>query len=81
MVYYEAGTEIKGADTCNLYREVTINIELYCDKKSPQLERQIENLFRDREIDKGSDIYIKEEDMLMTAYFFTVIQYIEEDIV
>lgn len=79
IVYFEAGTEIKGADTFNLYREVTINIELYCKKKEVQLERKIENLFRDVEITKQMDTYIKEENMLMTAYSFKTIQSIEEE--
>ncbi|WP_173328420.1 hypothetical protein [Ruminococcus flavefaciens] len=78
-VYYESGTEIKGADNYNLYRDVTINIELYTEKKQPQLERQLENLFRDREIDKSPDIYIKDEDMYMTSFSFDTIQYIEEE--
>lgn len=78
-VYYESGTDIKGADYYNLYRDVTINIELYCEKKQPQLERQLENLFRDREITKTPDIYLKDEDMYMTVFSFDTIQYIEED--
>lgn len=78
-VYYEAGTEIKGADHYNLYREVTITIELYTEKKQPELERQLENLFRDVEIDKTPDIYIKDEDMYMTTFSFDTIQYIKED--
>lgn len=78
-VYYEAGTDIRGADHHDLYRDVTINIELYCDQKQPQLERQIEKLFRDREINKTSDIYIEDEDMFMTLFSFETIQYIEED--
>ena len=79
VVFYESATEIKGADTYNLYRDVTITIELYTDLKQPQLERQIEALFRDREIDKSSDTYLKEEDMYMTVFSFDTIQYIEEE--
>lgn len=78
-VYYEAATDIQGADNYNLYRDVTINIELYCEKKQSQLERQLEKLFRDREITKTSDIYLKDEDMYMTTFSFDTIQYIEED--
>lgn len=78
-VYYESGTDIQGADNYNLYRDVTINIELYCERKQPQLERQLENLFRDREITKTPDIYLKDEDMFMTTFSFDTIQYIEEE--
>ena len=78
-VYYEAGTEIRGADNYNLYRDVTINIELYTEKKQPSLERQLENLFRDREIEKTTDTYLSDEKMFMTAFSFDTIQYIEEE--
>lgn len=78
-VYYEAGTDIKGADNYDLYRDVTINIELYCEKKSPLLERQIESLFRELEIEKDSDTYLKDEKMFMTTFSFDTIQYIEEE--
>lgn len=79
VVYYEAGTEIKGSDDRTFYRDVTINIELYTEKKQPALERQLENLFRDREIDKSPDIYLKDEDMFMTSFSFDTIQYIKEE--
>lgn len=79
IVYYEAGTEVKGADHYNLYRDVTVTVELYTEDKQPQLERQIENLFRDREIDKSPDIYIKDEDMYMTTFSFNINQFIEEE--
>lgn len=79
-VYYEAATEIRGADNYNLFREVTINIELYCKMKQPELERRIESLFIDREINKASDIYLKDEDMQMTTFSFDTIQYIQEEI-
>lgn len=78
-VFFEYGAEIKGADNYNLYRETEIRIELYYDKKSPELEHKIENLFRDRELEKTADIYIKDENMFMTAYTFTTYQEIEED--
>lgn len=79
LVYYESGTEIKGADDYNMYLNVTITIELYCEKKTPALERRIENLFRDREIEKSPDIYLKDEEMFMTVFSFDTIQYIEEE--
>ncbi|MBR4627784.1 MAG: hypothetical protein IKO47_08815 [Ruminococcus sp.] len=78
-VYYEAGTDIKGADGYNLFRDVTVTVELYCEKKQPQLERQIERLFREYEIVKSSDIYIEDEDMFMTSFTFDTIQYTEEE--
>lgn len=78
-VYYESGTGIKGADNYNLYRELTITVELYTNKKDTRLERAVENLFRDREITKYSDAYLKDEDMFMTVFSFDTIQYIEEE--
>lgn len=78
-VYYESGTDIKGADNYNLYRDVTITIELYTEKKQPAIERQLENLFRDTEIHKSSDTYIKDENMYLTSFEFDTIQSIQEE--
>ncbi|MCM1508297.1 MAG: hypothetical protein NC177_14385 [Ruminococcus flavefaciens] len=77
MVYFEAGTEIQGADNYNLYRRTEIRIELYSEKKNPDLERKIENLFRSVEIEKDSDAYLKDENMFMTVFSFETIQKIE----
>lgn len=79
MVYYEGGTEIRGADGYNMIRITTINIELYTEAKMPELERRIEQMFRDVEINKYADVYLKDEDMFMTAFSFDTIQYIEEE--
>lgn len=72
--YLEAGTEIQGADGYNLYRRVTIRIELYSEKKNPELERKIEGLFRSAEIEKDGDTYLNEESMFMTVFSFETIQ-------
>lgn len=77
-VYFEAKTEIEGADNYNLFRRKTIAIELYTDKKDVKLERKLENLFRDTELEKAVDVYLKDEHMFMTAYTFETIQYIED---
>lgn len=74
VVYREADTDIQGADDYNLYRDVTIVIELYSDRKRLDLERQIEELFRSVPLRKEADTYIKDEDMFMTAYSFDTIQ-------
>ena len=78
LVYYESGTEIQGADTYNLYRRTEITVELYTQQKSPGLERSIEELFRDREISKNADAYLKDENMFVTAFSFDVYQYIKD---
>lgn len=74
IAYLEAGTEIQGADNYNLYRRTVIRIELYSEKKNPELERKIENLFRSVEIEKDGDTYLKEENMFMTVFSFETIQ-------
>ncbi|MCM1315751.1 MAG: hypothetical protein NC205_00860 [Prevotella sp.] len=74
IAYLEAGTEIQGADNYNLYRRVTIRIELYSEKKNPELERKIENLFRSVEIEKDGDTYLQTENMFMTVFSFETIQ-------
>lgn len=78
IAYYEAHTEIQGADGYNLYRRTTIRIELYSENKNPELERKIENLFRSVEITKDGDVYLNEENMFMTVFSFETIQKMEE---
>lgn len=78
IAYFEAGTEIQGADSYNLYRRVTIRIELYSEKKNPELERKIENLFRSVEIEKDGDTYLQNENMFMTIFSFETIQKMED---
>lgn len=78
-VYYESDTDILGADGYNLYRDVEITVELYSPKKNPQLERRLENLFRDVEIDKAGDTVLDGENLIMTVFAFRTIQSIEED--
>lgn len=73
-VYYESGTKITGADTLNLFRRVEITVELYTDKKDVSLERKIESLFSDVELEKAVDTYLPDEEMFMTAYTFETIQ-------
>lgn len=77
IAYLEAGTEIQGADNYNLYRRTTIRIELYSEKKSPELERKIENLFRSVEIEKDGDVFLENEKMFMTVFSFETIQKME----
>lgn len=78
IAYLEAGTEIQGADNYNLYRRTTIRIELYSEKKNPEMEWKIENLFRSVEIEKDGDMYLKEENMFMIVFSFETIQKMEE---
>lgn len=79
MVYFEAGGEVTGADGYNLYRRKNIVIELYTAKKDVLLERKLENLFRDVELEKSVDTWLADEKMFMTAYTFETIQYIEDE--
>ena len=74
QVYYETGGEVTGSDNYNLFRRITINIELYTEKKDITLERAIEAEFRDVPLDKQGDIYLEDEDMHMVAYSFDTIQ-------
>lgn len=81
VVYYESDTEITGADHYNLYRDVEITIELYSDTKNTALERRLENLFREVEIDKDCDTAIQAEgkSYILTAFSFRTIQSIKEE--
>lgn len=73
IVYHEQGADIKGADRYNLYRDTGIIIELYTTKKQPQLEHDLEGLFRDVELDKSPDIYVENEKLLKIEYSFSTI--------
>lgn len=74
MVYYEAGGNVGGADNYNLYRRKSIKIEIYSTQKDISLERKVEELFRDTELEKAVDTYLPDEEMFMTAYSFETIQ-------
>lgn len=78
IAYYEEHTVIEGADSYNLYRRTTIRIEFYSEKKNPDFERKIENLFRTVEIEKYNDVYLSDENMFMTVFEFTTIQKTED---
>ncbi|MCM1133577.1 MAG: hypothetical protein NC340_08920 [Ruminococcus flavefaciens] len=79
VVYFEAGGEVTGADNLNLYRRKDIVIELYTAKKDVRLERKLERLFPDTELEKSVDTWLKDEKMFMVAYTFETIQYIYDD--
>lgn len=74
IAYYEEHTVIEGADNYNLFRRTTIRIEFYSEKKDPDFERKIENLFWTVEIEKYKDIYLDDEKMFMTVFEFETIQ-------
>lgn len=78
VVYFEADGTVEGADNCNLFRRKTIVIELYMSEKDIALERKLENLFRDTELEKSVDTFLKNEKMFMTAYTFETVQVIED---
>lgn len=79
IVYYESGSEIRGADGHNMLREVNVTVELYFEVKDITIERKIENLFRDTEITRSPDIWLDDEKMYMTSYSFDTYQFIEEE--
>lgn len=74
VVYFEAGGDVEGADNFNLYRRKEIKIEIYTAKKDVSLERKVEELFHDTELEKHVDTYLPDEEMFMTAYSFEIIQ-------
>ncbi|MBP5431613.1 hypothetical protein [Ruminococcus sp.] len=74
IAYHEAGTNITGADNLNLYRNASIVVELYTADKDVSLERSIEELFSDTELEKQADTYLEGEEMHFTSYSFNTIQ-------
>lgn len=79
IIWFESGGEVTGADNLNLYRRKNITVELYTDEKDVKLERKIEGLFREYELEKTVDKFLNDEKMFMTAYQFEIIQSIEEE--
>lgn len=73
IVYYENGANFHGSDEKNYIKDMTVVIELYSESKDMALERQIEDLFSDVELNKSEDIWIEDENLLMIAYEFTTI--------
>lgn len=77
--YFEAEGQVEGADNYDLYRRKKIVVELYTKKKDVELERRFEKLFREFELEKAVDTFLKDENMFMVAYTFEIIQKIQED--
>lgn len=73
VLYYVDDENIYGSDYENLIRDSDINIELYTIDKSEEIERQIEELFHDFELNK-TEIYIQSEDLIEILYSFTDIK-------
>ena len=73
LIYKEHGADIRGADNYNLLRDTGVLIELYTAKKQPELEHQLEELFRDTELEKSTDLYIENEKLLKIEYTFSTI--------
>lgn len=73
-VYYESGTDIRGADGLNLYRDTSVTVELYTRSKSPALERGIEAAFADIPLDKSADIFIPAEELMKIEYTFNTVE-------
>lgn len=79
IAFLEDGGTVEGADNYNLFRRKDIRIELYTAKKDVKLERKLENLFRDTELEKIGDTWLKDEKMFMTGYTLEIIQYIDDE--
>lgn len=71
IIYYNTGSRNTNADNQVYYKTNNFNIELYNTKKDYKLEEKLENLLNTNNIiwDKGTDIYIKDEDVLLTPYY------------
>lgn len=76
--FFEAEASVEGADNYDLYRRKKIVVELYTKKKDVELERKFEKLFREFELEKAVDTFLKDENMFMAAYTFEIIQKMED---
>ena len=73
IVYYESGANFHGSDEKNYIKDMTVVIELYSESKDMALEKQIESLYSDVELNKSEDVWIEDEQLIMTRYEFTTI--------
>lgn len=73
IAYYESGSNFHGSDDKNYIKDMTVVIELYSETKDMALEKQIEDLFSDVELNKSEDIWIDDEQLIMVTYEFTAI--------
>lgn len=78
IVYRESGASFHGSDEKNHIKEMNVVIELYSESKDMALEKQIEDLFSDVELSKSEDVWIDDEQLIMTTYEFTTINKIGE---
>lgn len=69
VIYYETGREDDRADNGVWYKITEVTIELYADRKSPDVEQTVEDFLESLEIpyDKMED-WIDEEKMYMNVY-------------
>lgn len=73
IVYCESGSNFHGSDEKNYIKDMNVTIELYYENKNTQIEKSIENLFSDVELNKSEDIWIDDEQLIMVTYEFTTI--------
>ena len=73
IVYYENGANFHGSDEKNYIKDMNVVIELYSESKDMTLEKQIESLYSDVELNKSEDVWIEDEQLIMTRYEFTTI--------
>lgn len=72
IVYSESGATSYGDDFKNYIIRKTYAVELYTDKKSPQVEQQIEDALIFVEWTKNEN-YISDEKLIQTTYEFEII--------
>lgn len=76
IVFYETGGENYGADYHNLIRKRNVKVELYCKEKNLSLEKNLENLFMDYELDV-SETWLESSDLIRISYSFQTFEKIK----
>ena len=78
LVYLIENEQAHGADGKNLYKGLSVTVELYTDKKTPSLETAVEAALSEYEFNKYED-YIKEEKMYFISYEFDIYEKIRRN--
>lgn len=69
IVYLVDAVEARGSDERNEIKRITYLVELYTDKKEPELQASLETLFNERGIEyQVFETYIESEGLFQASY-------------
>lgn len=76
ICYFINDEKLNGADDKNYIRDKLLIIELYTNKKDPEIEFKLDSLFNGYELEKY-ETWIEDEALLQVAYHLAITEKIE----